>query len=1155
LIILQLSASSQHNEYLSVLEKHLLSLYTLASQARSEGLDPSLEPEPYVARDLAEMVEGLVGPKGVAGRIRELVSAKMDKYEMAFAVASDIVHAKFGHTDPEAGAEQAVRSALAIMTGGITAAPMQGIAHVRIKENPDKTRYLAVYFAGPIRSAGGTEQAVTLVVADHVRKILGLDSYKPTDVEVRRFLEELRLYEREVSRFQYHLPDELLVSALERLPVECTGTETDPVEVSSYRNIPRIETNRVRAGGLRVVNDGIVGRAQKVLRIVEAMSILGWDWLGKLKQHEMPNGLGQKKDRVDDAAYMEDVIAGRPIFGFPSRRGGFRLRYGRSRNTGLAALGIHPAAMGILGGFLASGTQMRIEGPGKGCVVLPVDTIEAPVVKLKDGSVRRVEDYDEAVSIRGKVSKILFLGDLLVAFSEFLENNKPLSPSGYTEEWWAEELKVKIGSLTDETFEKQAPNNSSDADRLQSIARDPLHTRPTASEALRISRSLKIPLHPRYTYFWSSITGEELQKLRGVLLDAKTNTNENGRRLELQQDDEVKTTLEKLCVPHIVEQGRVILEADELNVLSALLRLGEPNVQMPQAVSTVEALSSYSAIPLREKAMTFIGARMGRPEKAKRREMSPLVHGLFPVGLVGGSQRNIVLAASKGIVRAEVAQRRCPTCDQITYMTICRNCGSRTVQEFICSRCHRSVPGDHCPSCKAPAFTYESKDLPIGDLFDKASETLGKPKVELVKGVRGLMSGSRTPEILEKAILRAKHGLSVFKDGTIRYDATNAPLTHFKPKEVGTSVERLRGLGYLLDSEGDPLQDESQICELKVQDVILPEDSATYLLNECRFLDELLEKVYKLPAYYNAGSKDRILGQLILGFAPHTSAAVLGRVIGFSRTSVCYAHPLWHNIKRRDCDGDEDSIMMVLDVLLNFSKAYLPSQIGGLMDAPLLIISAVDPYEVDEAQNLDVSSCIPLEFYAETLQHTDPKAVSAMFDILERRLGKPEQFEGYHFTHETYDINEGNLRSCYSSLGAMSEKMKSQLELAEKLQAVEAKEVARRVLTTHLLRDIAGNLKAFTSQKLRCKRCNAKYRRIPLTGKCNRCGGDLIMTVHRKGIEKYLDVAAEVVKKYDLDPYYAQRLDLIRGEIEHLFSKAGATQPGERKQIKLAEFM
>lgn len=63
------------------------------------------------------------------------------------------------------------------------------------------------------------------------------------------------------------------------------------------------------------------------------------------------------------------------------------------------------------------------------------------------------------------------------------------------------------------------------------------------------------------------------------------------------------------------------------------------------------------------------------------------------------------------------------------------------------------------------------------------------------------------------------------------------------------------------------------------------------------------------------------------------------------------------------------------------------------------------------------------------------------------------------------------------------------------------------------------------------------------------------MTVHRKGIEKYLDVAEEVVEKYKLDPYYSQRLDLIRDEIEHLFKEAEHPVTGQRKQIKLAEFM
>ena len=51
-------------------------------------------------------------------------------------------------------------------------------------------------------------------------------------------------------------------------------------------------------------------------------------------------------------------------------KGGFRLRYGRSRNAGLAAMGIHPATMEIVE-FLAVGTQMKIERPGKGNCVVP----------------------------------------------------------------------------------------------------------------------------------------------------------------------------------------------------------------------------------------------------------------------------------------------------------------------------------------------------------------------------------------------------------------------------------------------------------------------------------------------------------------------------------------------------------------------------------------------------------------------------------------------------------------------------------------------------------------------------------------------------------------------------------------------------------------
>ena len=86
---------------------------------------------------------------------------------------------------------------------------------------------------------------------------------------------------------------------------------------------------------------------------------------------------------------------------------------------------------------------MRLELPGKGGVTMPVDSIEKPVVLLNDNSVVRVslENYS---TVKGKIQKILFLGDMLIDFGDFLYCNKALPPSGYVEEWWAKDLQNSI---------------------------------------------------------------------------------------------------------------------------------------------------------------------------------------------------------------------------------------------------------------------------------------------------------------------------------------------------------------------------------------------------------------------------------------------------------------------------------------------------------------------------------------------------------------------------------------------------------------------------------------------------------------------------------------------------------------------------------------
>ena len=1132
--------SQTYRQYVENLESKLIQLYAISEKAREKGLDPTLKTECMIARDLADLVEGLVGPKGVAESIREL-SAKLPREELAFKIAEEIVYGKFGHMEAEAAAEQAIRTALAILTEGLTAAPLQGVAKVKIKTNRDRTRYLAIYFAGPIRSAGGTDQALTLVVGDFVRRLSGLDRYKPTEEEISRFIEEVRLYERSVSRFQYHVSDEELRKALEWLPVEVTGTESDPVEVSSFRNLPRIETNRVRGGALRVVNDGVIGRALKVLAIIEKLGFQGWDWLKEFR----------KKSERKSAGFMDDVIAGRPVFSFPSRRGGFRLRYGRARNTGLAAVGIHPATMLVLQGFLAAGTQLRLELPGKGGIAVPVDSVEPPIVLLRDGSIVRasVENFKE---IKGEIEKILFLGDILISFGDFLYNSKLLAPSGYVEEWWAEDLLKALAERFNGDFESAAKAINIPAGRLKTFVESPFANKPSVKEAVSLSLTLHVPLHPAFTFFWSHLSSiDELQVLIKWLLDSEVSYETDAvRKIVGGMEADVKRALRAMCLPHKVLDGKIIIEGDDACAFAFCLGYGASEiVDFSSAKSPLEVISLLSGVRVMEKVPTLVGARMGRPEKAKRREMKPLVHVLFPVGLAGGAQRDILEAAKKEPILVEVVKRKCPVCGTFTFRVKCPACGSETFYEKACPRCGKNLKDDECPVCKLPAKKYQRQVVNFRELLEGTCSRLGVSIPKVLKGVKGLTNETKTPEIIEKGIFRAKYDLSVYKDGTIRFDSTNAPLTHFKPTEIGVSVERLRQLGYAQDVYGVPLTDSSQMCELKLQDVVIPMKCAEYFVQVANFVDEMLMKVYGLSPYYNVKRTEDLVGHLVVGLAPHTSVGILGRIIGFTNLNVCYAHPIWHSAKRRDCDGDEDALMLALDTLLDFSRDYLPAQIGGIMDAPLLLIPIVNTQEVQrQVHDFDVTGVYPLEFYEKTWENVEAKNVSRLFDLIEYRLGTEAQFEGFKSTTPVSNINMGNAESAYKQFKTMVEKLNAQLELAEKIEAVDAKKVALKVLTRHFIRDIAGNLRAFSTQSFRCKSCNKRFRRLPLRGVCLACGGPLTLTVYRGGIEKYLKAAQDLIDKYGLPRYYAQRILLMKEEINALFNSK------KPKQISLTDF-
>ncbi len=1573
----------------------------IARKARKRGFDPSLQPEIEITRDLAARVEALIGIKGISGRIRELEREGYSREEIALKIGYDFAEEKFGNYKRIEVIEHAVRTAVAILTEGVVAAPLDGIARVETGRNDDSSEYIKIFYSGPIRSAGGTAQALSVLVADYLRAKVGFAAYSPREEEIGRYILEVSAY-AQISGLQYTPTDEEIREIVGNCPICVDGDPTEDREVGGYKDLERVATNKIRGGMVLVLTEGMAMKAPKIKRHVDKIGIQGWEWVSKLVKSKVEKG---------ERDFLADVIAGRPVFGKPSEKGAFGLRYGRARNSGFASAGIHPATMSLLE-FTAVGTQLKPELPGKAACVVPVDSIEGPTVKLRDGSLLKLNSVEDVQRVREEIAEIVDLGEILIDYGDFLETGHRLMPGAYTHEWWLKELEASA---------------KEEAEKWRCKT-------PSQTEGIEIASRFAVPLHPAYTYLWEDITEQDREYLaewiceKGCRMqDARGKSKpypvSDEKALFIPDDTEgkIKSILEDLLVLH---QTQEMMQDAGCSMMQ--VRIEEPGALL-RCLGITDDLSRDESVKIktRPKAPTRIGMRMGRPEKSKARKMQPAPHSIFPVGEYGGKNRSLKRALKEKVIEVEMS-----------------NFQTRKMMQD--TRSKKQVKPKPVSSTRYQA-SRGKKSVDLWDYYHKTLSRLGIDfdinKVD-VKCVKGLISTQKVAEDIGKGILRAKHGVSVFKDGTIRYDFTNLPLTHFKPKEIGLSVERAKELGYSHDLNGVELKRDTQIVELKQQDVVISIDAASHLVRVSNFLDDLLQRFYDLPPYYGASSKEDLVGEVVLGLAPHTSAGILGRIIGFTKASACYAHPFFHAAKRRNClapstevlvtnsagrlknmdleslyhsenareevvddfgttrkpvegiktyalnpedgrfelkdvksviktpapshlvsvstrsgrafvsspehrttvwsngkinhkkvlelddkdrllvpkkldldlekeedraeidllkaflhfdnlsgdvmvrgvreeveklikdlggqkstaeqigigrkifsnyvyrdsiplpilhsllrrshrdwtaipsecqlgvkrghttipriiklderfirlvgyylaegyarsvekefyqvsmasqekellddmansiravfgfspgrkegvlvisnrliyklfvevlgtgkrakekrippllrtlprdkmrwllsayfsgdgsvergrlvvsccsvsekllqdiglqllrfgifyrlkrerkaaggaakrfykrkgksedelpvfdllylfirsryarkfgeaigfvekkknealraafakekaprissfgdavldeikgietiksefdflydieveghhnflvndfvlsancDGDEDSIILLLDALLNFSLLFLPEKRGGRMDAPIVLIPFINPKEVDkEAHNVSIATEYPLEFYEAACSGKHPKEVN--IETAASRIGEPKDVYGFGYTHDTTDIAAGPLKSLYKTLKTMVDKTEAQLKLAGMIRAVDECEVAETVIKNHFLRDIKGNLRAFGSQKMRCSKCNAKYRRIPLTGKCTRCGSKIVPTVHTASIKKYLDVSLRIAEEYHISDYTRQRLELLQKDVNSLF-------PTAEEQKALTDFM
>jgi DNA polymerase II large subunit len=1131
------------NQYFKDLQNKVGVCYSIAQEARTKSLDPLSKVEVPLAMSLAEKAVKLIAtlypqlddPK-IVKRILDLEKeyGKLDP-TVSFKIAEEIAKEKYCKFETQLQAIDAgIRVGFAYNTLAVVSSPIEGFTDLKLGKTRKGEDYFIAYFSGPIRSAGTTATCLLLMIIDYLREKFGYAKYDPTEEEIKRYMTENTDYHERVTNLQYMPTEEEMEFLAKNLPFQMAGDPTEQKEVSNYKDLSRIETNQIRGGMCLAFSEGLAQKAAKGFRLYNTakkngLEMSGFDFLKEyLELHKKT-----EKGKGDVAAtYIKDIVAGRPVFSHPSRSGGFRFRYGRSRVNGFSATSVHPTLMAITDSFLSTGTQLKVEKPTKGCVITSCDTIDGPIVKLKDGSVKKLEDFEEAKNLYKETEEIIYLGDILFPVGDVINRNYELLKPGYVEEWW--ELELRKAGFTEEINHKEI----------------------IFEKAKELSEKHNIPLHPKFIYYWTQISHQQLMDLLDWLGHS---TIREGKLLfpynktERERFSRGKRALELLGAEQEVATENIVLSKEDSRAI--LFNLGIEGEKLDEEIEktagkisrkdVLETINELCKVKIKDKAGDFVGARMGRPEKAKLRKLVGSPNGLFPVGQEGGRMRNLLESVEAGSIKSDFPIYYCQKCQQETIYYICETCGEKTEKMNYCPECQQKFTKKKCPQ-HGKGMSYYTRRIDVKHFFDSAVKRLGLERSEIpamIKGVRGTSSEGHTPEHLAKGILRAKHKLCVNKDGTVRYDMTELPITHFKPKEIAVSTEKLKELGYKKDIYGKELNDEEQILELMPHDIILPccsdgkdEKADDVFIGVSKFLDDLLIRFYKLKPFYNIGRREDLVGHLAVCMSPHNCAGVVARIIGFSKVQGFFASPYMHAAVRRDADGDELAVMLLLDVLINFSRAYLPAHRGGTQDAPLVLNSKINAGEVDD-QILDFEvEKYGLELYemAEQRKHSSEYEI----ETVKTRLKKEQDpFTNTKFTHDSSDFNSGVLNSSYKTIPTMQEKVGRQMELVRKIRAVDTGDVARLVIDRHFIRDIKGNLRKFSQQVFRCVKCNEKFRRPPLSGKCTKCGGKIIFTISEGGIIKYLEPALSLSANFDVPAYVRQNLELTKKYIESIFGK------------------
>src|SRR5207237_10174171 len=104
---------------------------------------------------------------------------------------------------------------------------------------------------------------------------------------------------------QYTPSEEEISLIVSNCPVSINGEGTEDAEISGFRDLPRIETNRIRGGACLVIADGMCLKAPKILKHVRKLRIDGSEFAAAYVEQK---NAGPEELRADSGVEPSEVF-------------------------------------------------------------------------------------------------------------------------------------------------------------------------------------------------------------------------------------------------------------------------------------------------------------------------------------------------------------------------------------------------------------------------------------------------------------------------------------------------------------------------------------------------------------------------------------------------------------------------------------------------------------------------------------------------------------------------------------------------------------------------------------------------------------------------------------------------------------------------------